>query len=979
VSAASRRRWPWHWPRASLGSYLVAIALIATVPLAALSSWQTFRGIQGQRAQLEGNLQRAAGSLSRSVERELGASIEVLTMLSHADALQRGEPAEFERTLRHSPMLRANWSGAFLLRPDGGLLFDVSGGAGIAAPRVAHDAASIARMLADRRPLVSDLLNEPGSARRFTLVEVPVLIDNQARYVLGAFIEASTWQQLIESSDTPQGGFATLTDRRQRVIASTRPAGRDVGSTGGSASAPAAPDLYLARDTAGAGRWGVTIGLPAAAIDMGFQNSVVATLVTAAVCMLLGVTLALLVARRVTEPLSDLAKRGATDDGEPIPVIELALLNQAMRLAAAQRKTASDRLQHKAEEFETLFHDSPLGLSFAQDADCRVVLQNAAMQELLPWPGDGGPDVRVFRDGVLLPLRKRPLYRAAVHGETIEAIELEVHHPGAPPRFVLARAVPLLDAAGNTRGAIGAVIDITDRKLAETLLVAADRKLHESQDLVDLAQAAGGVGFFRYQWASRQLSWSPGQARLFDLPMPSADDATAIWAQRVEADDRVRAECALLNMLNGGERTGTIEYRVKLPNDGSRWLSSRVLIDYDDDGKPLQMVGVTVDMSDAKEGERERTELIEREQAARLAAEASNRAKDEFLAMLGHELRNPLSAIASASEVLNRVDGATPLALSARNIIARQTRHLAHMMDDLLDVGRVLSGKVQLARRPVNLAVLVRQVLSTAEMTGELRPLDVVLNLDDVWVQVDSTRIDQVIGNLLGNAARYTPAGGRVEIDVHRVDDRALLSVRDTGPGIAPELLPRVFDLFVQGERPRDRPAGGLGVGLTLVKRLVELHDGTVEAKSSPQGSCFTVSLPARAAAPIDEAMAPRPELKRRRVAVVDDNADALSGLRSLLELDGHAVCTASDGKAGLDLLLNDRPDVAVVDIGLPGFSGYEVAQRARAGGYTGALVALTGYGQDRDLATSLAAGFDAHLVKPVDPEELRHVLAIAV
>jgi len=978
VSAAGRRRWPWRWPRASLGSYLVAIALLATVPLAALSSWQTFRGIQGQRAQLESNLQRAAGSLSRSVERELGASIEVLTMLSHADALQHGEPAEFERALRNSPMLRANWSGAFLLRPDGGLLFDVSGGAGIAAPRFVHDPAAITRMLADRRPVVSDLLSEAGGTRRFTLVEVPVLVDNQARYVLGAFIEASTWQQLIESSDTPEGGFARLTDRRQRVIASSLATPAAMAGTGG-ASAPAATDVYLARDTAGAGRWGVAVGLPAAAIDMNFQNSVVATLVTAAVCMLLGVTLALLVARRVTEPLSDLAKRGAADDGEPIPVIELALLNQALRLAAAQRKTATDRLQHKAEEFETLFHDSPLGLSFAQDADCRVVLQNAAMQELLPWPGDGGPDVRVFRDGVLLPLRKRPLYRAAVHGETIEAIELEVHHPGAPPRFVLARAVPLLDAQGNTRGAIGAVIDITDRKLAETLLVAADRKLHESQDLVDLAQAAGGVGFFRYQWASRQLSWSPGQARLLDVPMPSAEDARAVWTQRVEADDRVRAETALLRLLNEGERTGTIEYRVTLPDGRSRWLSSRVLIDYDEQGRPMQMVGVTVDMSDAKEGERERTELIEREQAARLAAEASNRAKDEFLAMLGHELRNPLSAIASASEVLNRVDGATPLALSARNIIARQTRHLAHMMDDLLDVGRVLSGKVQLARRPVNLAVLVRQVLSTAEMTGELRPLEVVLNLDDVWVQVDSTRIDQVIGNLLGNAARYTPAGGKVTIDVHRDGERAVLAVRDTGPGIAPELLPRVFDLFVQGERPLDRAAGGLGVGLTVVKRLVELHDGTVEVQSSPQGSCFTVSLPARADAPVDEAMAPRPELKRRRVAVVDDNADALSGLRSLLELDGHAVCTASDGKAGLDLLLNDRPDVAVVDIGLPGFSGYEVAQRARAGGYTGALVALTGYGQDRDLATSLAAGFDAHLVKPVDPEELRHVLAIAV
>ena len=969
MSALGRRRALWRWPRASLGSYLVAIALLATVPLVALTSWHSFRGIQGQRAQLDSNLQRAAASLSRSVERELASSIEVLTMLSHADTLQRGDPAAFERALRNSPMLRANWSGAFLLRPDAGVLFDVSGGAGLVAPRFAHDPAEIARTLADRRAFVSDLLNERDGPRRFTLVEVPVVIDNQARYVLGAFIEAAIWQQLIESSETPDSGFATLVDRRQRVIAGSLPQPPD----------NAAAQAYVARDTAGAGGWGVTVGLPAAKIDAAYQSSVVATLVTAAVCMLLGVTLALLVARRVTEPLSDLAKRGHVDEGEHIPVVELALLNQAMRQAAAQRKSASDRLQHKAEEFEALFHDSPLGLSFAQDAECRVVLQNAVMRDLLLWSSDGETAVRVLHDGVPLPLRKRPLYRAAVHGETVAAMELEVHRPGAPQRFVLASAVPLLDAEGQTRGAIGAVIDITDRKHAESQLLSADRKLRESQNLVDLAQAAGGVGFFRYQWANRQLSWSPGQARLFDVPMPSVEDAGAVWEQRVEADDRLRAERALVELLSARGRTGTIEYRVKLPQGRSRWLSSRVLIDYDEDGRPAQMVGVTVDMSEEKEGARQRTELIEREQAARLAAEASNRAKDEFLAMLGHELRNPLSAIASASEVLNRVDGATPLALSARNIISRQTRHLAHMMDDLLDVGRVLSGKVQLARRPVNLAVLVRQVLSTAEMTGELRPLEVALNLNDVWVQVDSTRLDQVIGNLLSNAARYTPAGGRVEIDVHRDKDTAGLAVRDTGLGIAPELLPRVFDLFVQGERPLDRPAGGLGVGLTLVKRLVELHDGTVEVESSPRGSCFSVRLPALEAAPVDVALAPRPELKRRRVAVVDDNADALSGLRSLLELDGHAVRTASDGKAGLDLLLSDRPDVAVVDIGLPGFSGYEVAQRARAAGYTGALVALTGYGQDRDLKTSLAAGFDAHLVKPVDPEELRHVLAITV
>jgi signal transduction histidine kinase/CheY-like chemotaxis protein len=435
-------------------------------------------------------------------------------------------------------------------------------------------------------------------------------------------------------------------------------------------------------------------------------------------------------------------------------------------------------------------------------------------------------------------------------------------------------------------------------------------------------------------------------------------------------------------MLAEGRTQERIEFRV--PSDEAepappRWLSSRLQASYDAQGRPLQVVGVTVDVSDQKAAEDAHRALNEREQRARRAAEAASRAKDEFLAMFGHELRNPLSGIASAIEVLNQAEPGSPLAASAREIIGRQTRHLTHLMDDLLDVGRVVSGKVLLTKRPFDLAALVRRLLDGLKITGEASGHDLRVDLTPVWVKADATRIAQVASNLLTNALKYTPPGRGIEVIVRPVQgeqgSEALLQLRDEGDGIPPELLPKIFDLFVQGERTLDRRAGGLGIGLTLVRRLVEQHGGRVGAESSPSGSIFSVWL---AAVPPQAKPPPKgvlPEPKRRRVLVIEDNADAANSLRALLELDGHSVEVAADGPAGLEALLARRPDAAVVDIGLPGMSGFDVAKRSRGAGYAGLLVALTGYGQGTDIKRALQAGFDAHLVKPLDAERLRRLL----
>jgi PAS domain S-box-containing protein len=372
-------------------------------------------------------------------------------------------------------------------------------------------------------------------------------------------------------------------------------------------------------------------------------------------------------------------------------------------------------------------------------------------------------------------------------------------------------------------------------------------------------------------------------------------------------------------------------------------------------------------------------------QAQRLArgqeAEAANRAKDEFLAMLGHELRNPLGTITNAVAVLERV----PADESVRHlaaIIGRQTGQLARLVDDLLDVARVTSGKIDLRPQPVELHELAGRCLDSLTHAGRTREHRVTLVGERVKVRGDAARLEQVVNNLVDNALKYTPAGGSVTVSTERAGTEAVLRVRDTGKGIPADVLARVFELFVQEPQTLDRSRGGLGLGLALVKRLVELHGGSVAAASAGpgQGSEFVVRLPALATTdderrPAAVALAGAPS--GRRVLVVEDSADARESLRMLLELAGHVVETSEDGPGGLSKLSAFQPDVALIDLGLPGIDGYTLARLARSSPETRRirLVALTGYGQTDDRRRALAAGFDLHLTKPVDVVTLQSAL----
>jgi signal transduction histidine kinase/ActR/RegA family two-component response regulator len=380
--------------------------------------------------------------------------------------------------------------------------------------------------------------------------------------------------------------------------------------------------------------------------------------------------------------------------------------------------------------------------------------------------------------------------------------------------------------------------------------------------------------------------------------------------------------------------------------------------------------------------EAEREELLRREREARTAAEAASRAKDEFLAMLGHELRNPLGAIANASHLLDHPRIDAQASRQARAVISRQVEHLARLTDDLLDAGRAVMGKIVLERRPIDLAAVGARALAVFQSAGRFGAHRLERSLEPVWVDADETRMEQIVANLVGNALKFTPAGGTVRVRIGQAGNDAVLEVSDTGVGMSEELRARAFELFVQGDAALDRGKGGLGIGLTLVRRLAELHGGTASAASDGpgKGASFTVRLPA-VAAPVqspDEGTDVKPATARD-VLIVEDNADAAETLRRLLELAGHRVCVARDGVAGLEALLSGPAQIALVDIGLPRMDGYELARRLRAtldGRPRPFMVAVTGYGLPEDRSRALAAGFDEHLTKPVDAAALARVLA---
>jgi signal transduction histidine kinase/ActR/RegA family two-component response regulator len=528
-----------------------------------------------------------------------------------------------------------------------------------------------------------------------------------------------------------------------------------------------------------------------------------------------------------------------------------------------------------------------------------------------------------------------------------------------------------------------------------------EHALRDREEHLHLALRAGRMGSWDHDLGSGRFTCSEGTEELLGFPPGTFDCRLETFLTCVHPEDRDAVFRLLCGMVEDVADYET-EFRITLPGGDIRWISARGRVLADASARPARVVGVGMD--------------ITRRRGSEEALRQADRRKDEFLAMLAHELRNPLAPILNATQVLRLRAPDDPVLHRHQEIIERQARHLARLVDDLLEVSRITEGKIGLQWEVVDLSRVVEQAVELAQplIQAEEHHLEVSLPAEPVRIHADPARIQQVIANLLNNAAKYTVKGGQIWLSVEVGDGgqgsgvrgrrdavdsspspnpqppspgEAVIRVRDTGIGISPEVLPLIFDLFVQADRSLDRAQGGLGIGLTMVRSLVEMHGGSVavDSRGLGMGSEFTVVLPALPAPVACEAgrlggVRAQESVRTEtcRVLVVDDNVDAAQTVADLLELWGHEPHTAHHGPAALRLADEIRPQVILLDIGLPEMDGYEIARRLREGkAASGAfLVAVTGYGQEDDRRRTAEAGFHEHLIKPVEPEALQCLLA---
>jgi len=563
--------------------------------------------------------------------------------------------------------------------------------------------------------------------------------------------------------------------------------------------------------------------------------------------------------------------------------------------------------------------------------------------------------------------------RALASGENLE-VEFRLRRRDGSWRWHLGRAVVMCDPGGQIVKWFGTNTEIHEQKETQKALRASEERFRSlTVATTQIVWTADPDGSMRED----SPSWRAFTGQSYEQWLGEG------WLDAVHPEDVERAQRRWREAV-AHQSFLEMEYRVRQRDGGYAHMVARATPVRNEDGSIREWVGTNTDITEHKRAEERLREESRAFQESEERAREADRQKDEFLAMLGHELRNPLSPIVGMLDLLRvRHQGELGQELS---VIDRQVRHVTRLVDDLLDVSRISRGKIQLKREPVELAGAVDRALEIAQPLIEKRGHQITLRIQRQGLQVwgDMVRLAQVIANLLTNAAKYTDPGGRILVMARADGDAVEVRVRDNGSGIPDALLPHLFELFVQGDRSLDRSQGGLGIGLTLVKRLVEMHGGSVSVHSEGpgRGSEFTLRLPRLINGPLTAAPHSVSELSAHgelcRILVVDDNVDAAEVLAECLQLSGHEVRVANDGPLALILAKEFIPEVVLLDIGLPSMDGFEVARRLRKqqGASLLRLIALTGYGQESDRQKARAAGFDDHLVKPVELEVLTSTIA---
>lgn len=629
---------------------------------------------------------------------------------------------------------------------------------------------------------------------------------------------------------------------------------------------------------------------------------------------------------------------------------QLHAANQQLLAASAEKERKIAELTQLTDDMDNLLHSTEVGTIFL-DRDLLIRKSTPTIAHAFQLlPQDFGRRIECFAHNILHEHLLEDVQRVL---ETEETIERDVQDRLG--EWYLLRILPYRTRS-KVEGVVVTLIAISRLKKTEQELRRLSKVFMDGADPIIIEDLSGRIVDMNRE-AERAYGWTRTEllGKCTSVLVPPS-----LQAQHVLLRDKCRADDSVRNVES-----------VRRDRNG---LDSPVLLTLsllsDDSGRPAAMASISKDIAEQKKAEWE-------------AREASTR-RDQFLAMLSHELRNPLGALLSATQLLSRAGGDGHAFRQASTVIERQAKHMARLLDDLLDVARVTQGKIHIRNEVVDLRAIANQAVQVVEPLLEKgqHSLTVIHSSLPIYVEGDSARLLQVHENLLTNAVKYTPPGGRIRMSTCVEDGEAVVRFRDNGVGIDPEMRSRIFELFYQGPKTLERFDGGMGIGLTMVQEIVQLHGGCVSVSSAGAGtgSEFEVRLPLTKKPLLVTQAAPATKDTNLRVLIVEDNADSRELLQSLLTLDGYLVSTMPDGIAGYEAIEKERPDVALIDVGLPGIDGYEVARRVRRqlADRNIKLVALTGYGRAEDRAAVAAAGFDEHLVKPVDPADLARVLCKA-
>jgi len=909
---------------------LLLLAAAAILPLALMSGIALHALLEQQRRLVEQSSLDLTRALATAVDTELRLTVSALESLALTEPIGSADAMDLEsahRFARRVLAVRPEWREILILAPDGMPLLTTAREFGAPLAPLA-ESKSLAEAVHSEEPVVGSLKRGP-LGNLGVPVRVPVLRDGQVRYVLTAVVRPETILRVVNEQRVPADWVVSVFDANNVRVARSREHDRYVGGL-------PAPTLL---DLMNIGNGDEVVG-PTSTVEGELVYTAVVRVHSTRWTIALGIPAAV---------RSTALRDSALTYGGGI------LLSLGIGGIAAWRvsRSVASPIARLRDAAQALGRDEPV-----RGADTDVI-EVAAVSDALVAAAALRTQHEAERELLLDAERE-----ARAGAEKAQVRLQQLVSAGA----LLSRSLeePLEEQATLT--AIGSVIVPAVADICRIDLLDKDGVLHPKLTRhVDPAREAALREFVRghvTQPTPGSFAWAvaTGKTFLANIEPAQLDSYAAEDLRAFARDLNVGAVCVVPLVTRGR----TIGAMCALQAESGRRFSEA-------DG------ALVVELAQRAALALDNVRLFRESREALREAEVANRAKDEFVAMVGHELRNPLAPIVTSLEVMARREG--PANARERGIIERQVVHLSRMVDDLLDVSRVASGKIVLRRERVDLRDVITRALELTEpvLRGRRRPPEVHGTDTPVWVHADAVRLTQVLCNLITNAVKFSRGEQRIAIELGRDGDSAVLRVDDDGVGILPELALHIFERFVQGEQSLQRASGGLGLGLAIAKNLVELHGGTitVESEGMGRGSRFTVTLPiveSAAAAPAPTAAIAATSSRRpTRILVVDDNDDAAQSLATALHLEGHEVETAADGAAALSLLDRFAPAVAILDIGLPKMNGYELAAALRADPRTRGvvLIALTGYGRGPDRRRALDAGFDEHLTKPVEFEKL--------